>query len=274
MRSPFTYAAAMMVVLATNASAIAQSSIKRSMSFDTQGVLSPYLTTDVATAEIGVLREVFVRPGDSVKQGTPMGRLDWDLQLASLQEVEMEASAMGAIEVAHHEVDFQQTRYELLRPRVEKEMASPQELERVAMELRIAKARLQSQLEARSQTQARLAKARIAFDERTIKSPHDGIVVEQVTEVGEYVAGNNPVLFKIVDISKLRARFSVPQELADRFRNKKTAEIRLPSNAVLEGEIEFIAPFESPEGGEIEMTILIDNPTGSVRYSKCSLVLP
>lgn len=252
----------------------AQSSITRSNSIDTQGVLAPYLATDVATAEVGILREVFVKPGDTVKQGTPMGRLDWEQQIAILQEAELEAGAIGSIEVARHEVAFQQRRYDLILPRVQNQTANPQELERFEMELRIAKARLQSQIETKSQLQARLAKARVAFEERTVKAPHDGIVVEQVTEVGEYIAGTNPVLFKILDTSKLRARFSIPQELADKFRDKSSAEIRLPNNAVIEGEIEFIAPFENPEGGEIEMTVLIDNQSGSVRYSKCSLVLP
>ncbi len=97
-----------------------------------------------------------------------------------------------------------------------------------------------------------MAKARVAFEERTIKAPHDGVIVEQVTEVGEYIAGTNPVLFKILDTSRLRARFSIPQELADKFRDKKTAEIRLPNNAVIGGEIEFIAPFESPEEARLK----------------------
>ena len=274
MRSLVTSIASLTLVVSMSLYGLAQSSITRSNSFDTQGVLAPYLSTEVATAELGILRDVFVKPGDVVKKGTPMGRLDWELQIAALNEAELEANAVGGVDVARYEVDFQQRRYDLTLPRVQKETASPQELERFEMELRIAKARLQSQIETKTQSQARLAKARVAFEERTIKAPHDGIVVEQVTEIGEYIAGTNPVLFKILDTSRLRARFSIPQELADKFRDKKSAEIRLPNNAVIEGEIEFIAPFESPEGGEIEMTILVDNQSGLVRYSKCSLVLP
>ena len=274
MRSLISLLASIILAASVSYSGFAQSSITRSNSFDTQGVLAPYRSTEVATAEIGILREVFVKPGDVVKKGTPLGRLDWEQQIASLNEAEMEASAIGSVDVARYEVDFQQRRYDLTLPRVQKEMASPQELERFEMELRISKARLQSAIEAKSQSQARLAKARVAFEERTIKAPHDGIVVEQVTEVGEYIAGTNPVLLKILDTSRLRARFSIPQELADKFRDKKSAEIRLPNNAVVAGEIEFIAPFESPEGGEIEMTFLVDNPSELVRYSKCSLVLP
>lgn len=274
MRSLITHLASLFLIVTMSHCGLAQSSITRSNSFDTQGVLAPYLSTEIATAEIGILREVFVKPGDIVKQGTPLGRLDWELQIAALNEAELEANAVGGVDVARYEVDFQQRRYDLTLPRVQNETASPQELERFEMELRIARARLQTQLETKSQAQARLAKARVAFEERTIKAPHDGVIVEQVTEVGEYIAGTNPVLFKILDTSRLRARFSIPQELADKFRDKKTAEIRLPNNAVIGGEIEFIAPFESPEGGEIEMTIIVDNSTGLVRYSKCSLVLP
>ncbi len=274
MRSLITLLASLNFVVSMGTNGFTQSSITRSNSFDTQGVLSPYLATEVATAEIGILREVFVKPGEIIKQGTPLGRLDWDQQLASLHEAELEASAIGGVDVARYEVDFQQRRYDLTLPRVQNETASPQELERFEMELRISKARLQSAIEAKSQSQARLAKARVAFEDRTIKAPHDGIVVEQVTEVGEYLAGTNPVLFKILDTSRLRARFSIPQELADKYRDKQTAEVRLPNNAVISGDIEFIAPFESPEGGEIEMTILLENQSGMVRYSKCSLVLP
>jgi membrane fusion protein, multidrug efflux system len=253
---------------------LAQSAISRTHSFDTQGILSPYRSTDVATAEAGLLRELFVKPGDEINQGTPIGRLDWETQMAVLREAEVESSSFGSIELARSDVEFQRRRVEVTIPLVNESKASPRELERFQLELRMAEAKFQAQTEAKLLSQARLEKARIAVQERTIKAPHDGIVVEQVRQVGEFVASNNPVLIKLLDTSKLRARFSIPQELADRFRGKKTAEIRLPNNAVVSGDVEFVAPFENSEGSEIELTILIDNPSGTIRYSKCSLVLP
>lgn len=253
----------------------AQSVINRSASAaDKVGILEPIHLTEVATAEVGIVREVFVKQGDYVETGTPIGRLDNDQQSVQLREAELDAASFGLLETARREVEFNRRRVEELAKLVEAGKGSPKELERYQLELHIAEAKLRSQEEAKEVSRARLAKAKIMLGERTIRAPHSGTVVEVYKDPGEYIAGNLPAIIRLLDASQLRARFFLSHDAAERFRKQEYAEVRLPNHLVVRAKIEFIAPFEDAEGHVIEMTVLIDNANREIRSSSCDLVLP
>jgi RND family efflux transporter MFP subunit len=256
-------------------SLFAQSVINRSAAAaDKVGILEPIHLTEVATAEVGIVREVFVKQGDFIETGTPIGRLDNDQQTVQLREAELEAASLGVLETARREVEFNRRRVEEMAKLVETGKGSPKELERYQLELHIAEAKLRSQEEAKEVSRARLAKAKIMLSERTIRAPHSGTVVEVYKDPGEYIAGNMPALIRLLDASQLRARFFLSHDAAERFRKQEYAEVRLPNHLVVRAKIEFIAPFEDAEGHVIEMTVLIDNANREIRSSSCDLVLP
>lgn len=253
----------------------AQSVINRSAtSADKVGTLEPIHLTEVATAEVGIVREVFVKQGDRIEAGTPIGRLDNDQQTVQLLEAELDAASLGQLETAKREVEFNRRRVEEMAKLVNNGKGAFKELERYQLELHIAEAKLRSQEEAKEVSRARLAKAKIMLSERTIRAPHGGTVVEVYKDPGEYIAGNVPALIRLLDASKLRARFFMSHDAAERFRKQEYAEVRLPNHIVVRAKIEFISPFELAEGHVIEMTVLIDNANGEIRSSSCDLVLP
>lgn len=252
-----------------------QSAISRgSSSYDSKGQLEPHKVTEVATAEMGIVREMTVKPGTAVQVGDVLGKLDSDVQLAALREAEADAASVGALETARSEVEFNSRRVRDRQRMVEAGHGAPAELERYQMELNIAMSKLKAQEEAKAISLARLKKAQLAFSERTVYAPHDGIVVEVYHKVGEYIAGNSPAMVRLIDTSRLRATFLLSEHIADRFRDRTKVEIRLPNNTVVEGNIEFISPFASAEGQTIPMTVLVDNADLSIRSSTCELVLP
>lgn len=252
---------------------LAQSVINRSLAAaDKQGVLEPYRDTEVATAEMGVVRELFVKPGDVVDEKAVLGRLDNEQQRFLVHEAELDASAQGMLETARREADFNIRRVEEVSKLVAAGKTSPKELERFTLDLNISRAKLQAQEEAKLISQARLEKAQSMLHERTIRAPHSGTVVTVYRDVGEYIAGNAPAIIRLVDTSKLRARFYLSDEAAERFRNTGRAEIRLANHLVVKAVIEFIAPFAIADGHVIEMTVIIENEDGRIRSSACELV--
>ncbi len=251
----------------------AQSVINRSLApADRQGVLEPFKDTDVATAEMGVIRELFVKPGDVVEEKDVIGRLDNEQQRYLVQEAELDVNAIGMLETARRETEFNLRRVEETTRTVAAGTTSPKELERYKLDLSISKAKLQAQEEAKLTSQAKLAKAKLMLSERTIRAPHRGTVVAIHRDVGEYIAGHAPSIIRLVDTSKLRARFYLSDEAAERFRKSGFAEIRLANHTVVRAAVEFIAPFAIAEGHVIEMTVVIENEDGLIRSSSCELV--
>ena len=76
----------------------------------------------------------------------------------------------------------------------------------------------------------------------------------------------------MMDTSKLRARFLLSDEMAQKFRERKTANVRLFNGVVVSAEIEFIAPIATEN--ITQMTILIDNSNDDIRSSACDLIRP
>ena len=71
--------AILICILQANVSA--QSVINRGLAAaDKQGVLEPYKDTEVATAEMGFVRELFVKLGDVIEEKAAIGRLDNEQQ--------------------------------------------------------------------------------------------------------------------------------------------------------------------------------------------------
>ena len=221
---------------------------------------------------MGVVRELFVKPGDVVEEKAVLGRLDNEQQRFLVHEAELDASAQGMLETARREADFNIRRVEEVSKLVAAGKTSPKELERFTLDLNISRAKLQAQEEAKLISQARLEKAQSMLHDRTIRAPHSGTVVTVYRDVGEYIAGNAPAIIRLVDTSKLRARFYLSDEAAERFRNTGRAEIRLANHVVVKAVIEFIAPFAIADGHVIEMTVIIENEDGHIRSSACELV--
>ncbi len=251
---------------------MAQSVINRSAAPDRKGFLEPYKDTDVASAEMGVIRELYVKPGDFVDEKDEIGRLDNEQQRFLVQEAELDANAIGMLETAKREADFNLRRVEEMTKAVAAGTSSPRELERYRLDLNISKAKLQAQEEAKLISQAKLAKAKLMLNERTIRAPHRGTIVAIHRDVGEYIAGHAPSVVRLIDTSKLRARFLLTEDVAERFRKAGVAEVRLANHIVVKAAIEFIAPLADAEGHLIEMTVVIDNEDGLIRSSSCELV--
>jgi RND family efflux transporter MFP subunit len=237
-----------------------------------RGVMEAFRNTEVASAEVGILREVLVVPGEHVKEGQLLARLDDELQRIQLEEAQLEWESRGALESAQHEFEFNRQKLTAIEDLSKRTRVSPLELNRDTLELKIAEAKWKTQQEAKEIARARMMRAEQALAARSVKAPHEGIVVEILREPGEYLAANQPVVARIQDTSKLRARFYLSDEMAHRFRGRPTANVRLPNGTIIPSEIEFIAPLATENS--TEMTVLVSNPTGEVRSSSCDLIRP
>jgi multidrug efflux pump subunit AcrA (membrane-fusion protein) len=248
----------------------AQSVINRSTAI--QGVIEPYKDTEVATAEMGVVRELYVKQGDVLEDKAEIGCLDSEQQRFLVNEAELDANSFGMLATARRETDFNTRRVEETTKLVAAGKSSPKELERYTLDLNISRAKVQTQEEAKMISQARLEKAQFMLRGRTIRAPHRGTVITIYKDIGEYLAGNAPAIIRLVDTSSLRARFYLTDEIAERYRKVEFAEVRLANNSVVKGKVEFIAPFAIADGHVIEMTLIIENPNGQIRSSSCELV--
>jgi len=103
-------------------------------------------------------------------------------------------------------------------------------------------------------------------ERHSILAPFDGMVIEKMAEVGEWVQTGTPVL-RYVDTKNLRLDVQVPQEQLDLVMgaDKVAVEIAGSVKKAFEAHIEARSPQVDPITRTFQVRIQLDNPSANVR---------
>jgi RND family efflux transporter MFP subunit len=237
---------------------------------DLDGVIHPYADSEVASAETGVVRKIFVQPGDRVVRGQPLAELDSETVQAQLEVKRIESEAVGKIDQAKAEVELYTTKLQKLSAMFLDGKASQSELERAKVDLQVARGRLRSEEENVRVLLSDVERFEKQLAERTITAPIDGIVIDLLKEIGEIVAANSPAIVRIIDASRLRATFSVQESELPTLKVGKSVRIQMTNGQTVIGKIEYIPPVADPETGWFMINVLIENHDGKIVGSRCT----
>ncbi|MFM8635314.1 MAG: efflux RND transporter periplasmic adaptor subunit [Planctomycetia bacterium] len=232
----------------------------------------------VPAREPGVLLELTIREGDSVRRGETIARID-DNQ-AQMEKRKAKAEHDQAIAKGESDVDI---RYSIAAEKVaeaehqkaleshSKVPGSVTEVERDRLKLNEQKSELQieqARLEQRMNLLAAASKgvefeaAESAVERRLIKSPLDGVVVQIFPHQGEWMQPGDP-LAHVVRIDKLRVEgfVNAGQWNADDVRDRPvTVEVQLAGGRreSFEGRIVFTSPLVQA-GNSFRVVAEVDN---------------
>ncbi|MEC3862811.1 efflux RND transporter periplasmic adaptor subunit [Mesobacterium sp. TK19101] len=172
-------------------------------------LIEPDQVIRVSTPVAGIVAEVLVDRGDRVSQGQVIARLD-----TALEEIEVEIAQVRAEDDT--EIAALQARIEFLASQAERN-------EKLARSNAVSQntareARLEADLALRELDQARLAKqlaalelagAKARLDQKVVRSPVDGVVVERLLNPGEYRDGQAHIA-TVAKMDVLRVEAFVP----------------------------------------------------------------
>jgi len=193
-------------------------------------------------AESGVIQQVQVQPGQSVRQGDLLLALDPTPFRARLAQAQAEADLAGAEEAdAKRDLDRANELYA-------RTVTSTTELDAV----RIRHARARAQLAA---AQARLELARHRLARSELRAPLDGVVMERRAEPGMAISAEcqPPVLVILAPGDQLVARAKISQELAVRMTPGANAQVQVQGQ-VLDGTVSAVRLL-GEQGSRLEVTI-------------------
>jgi membrane fusion protein, multidrug efflux system len=194
---------------------------------------------DVVARSTGLMQQIFVEEGDSVKKGQLLAQLD-------IEQLQLEVAQMQAtLNKLEKELERQQTLFN-------RKLGSSDTLDR-------AKFEFQSQ-----QAQYKLSKLRLEY--ASIRAPIDGIITQRQVKTGNLIREND-LLFKIVDLSTLQAVLHLPERELTNI--KKGQEVLLQVDAlqdkVIQGTIERIRPSIDSDTGTFRVVAALINESQQLR---------
>lgn len=244
--------------------------------FPIEGFTEPVRRVEVASAEPGVVANVYVHEGDRIAKGQLLAQLENDSLKAAVEVAKTAAGNKGRFEVAQAERTLRRFRVERLELLRTKGHAHQEEILRAQADLEVAEANLRIAEEQQRIDALEWKRAEALLERRNVCSPCDGLVVLVHKEPGEFVASTAPAVVTLVQIDKLRVIFAMSTAEARQVTAWQEVQVSFPdTNSKATAVVESVSPVTDPESGTVRVRVLLDNSKGQHSCGvKCVFGLP
>lgn len=207
----------------------------------------------IAPAVLHPVEEVLVQPGDPVKKGQTLVKIDKDEPEA---DVRAKKAAHDASQIT---LDEARSTLDRIRPNYLKGALSEQRYH-------VSKTAL-----AKAEADERAAKAAVEAAEAelehyTLVAPLDGIVSSLNVSPGTVSRPGTTVWGEILNLDELDVRITLPPPQADKLTIGQTVEVvSTGQNGVWPGRVTLLGIAADPVSGEIPVLVRVSNPQGRLR---------
>lgn len=204
------------------AAAILAATSANAASFDC--VMNPFLTVKLGSPVTSILSDVFVDRGDHVKKGQPIAQMESSVEKAVVAINEARAGSTAEIEAKQAMLDEKSGVYKRKSELETKNVASAQDVENAKAEFNVATQDLALAQLNREMAQLELSRSKALLEQRTIRSPIDGVVMERALGPGEYVRPEANII-TVAEIDPLNVETYVPVRYYGKIKVGEVADV-------------------------------------------------
>jgi RND family efflux transporter MFP subunit len=175
-------------------------------------LIEPAQVVEVGSPVTGLLEKVNVRRGDRVTKGQAVANLESRAEQATAQLARFKSEATGPIMMAESKIEFSKRKFQRRDKIASEKLMSQQDRDDAEAEHRIAEAELQIAKENRQIARIEYEYQSSLLNLRTIRSPFDGVAVDQILYPGEIVepGTNKKAILKLAQLDPLRVHVILP----------------------------------------------------------------
>jgi RND family efflux transporter MFP subunit len=239
-------------------------------------LIQPKITLKLGTAVPGLISEVLVDRGSVVKKGDVVARLESAVEEAALSLAQARAENEATVRSKRAKLEFQkrkEERFKQLRRNDTVSFATADEAETAA---RVAEHELEEAEVSLRLSGLEATRAREVLNQKTIRSPIDGVVVERKLGAGEY-AFDQAHLMTVAQIDPLNVEVFVPLTQFGKIRLGLTAEVRpeQPVGGRYTATVTVVDQVFDAASGTIGVRLELPNPDYAVPAGlKCQVRFP
>src|SRR6266704_4251450 len=192
---------------------------------DFECVIEPQQIVKLASPVVGVIARLDVDRGDVVRQDQIVGKLEDGVEAARLALARARAANEYIIKTGEARLRFLRHKHERLQGLYSKSVGSLAALEEAETEADVAEQQLRDAEMNRVFAQLEVRNAEEVLNQRTLRSPIDGVVVERLLVPGEYRNEQSPIL-TLAQIDPLYVEVFVSTSYYGRIHIGSKAEVR------------------------------------------------
>ncbi len=188
-------------------------------------VIEPQQLVKLASPVVGVIARLDVDRGDFVRKGQIVGKLEDGVETAILALARTRATNEHAVNSAEARLHFLRRKFDRLQELSTKVLSSITALEEAEADSKVTEQQLKEAHLNREIARLEVRHAEEVVNQRTLRSPIDGVVVERLLVPGEYRNEQSPVL-TLAQIDPLRIEVFVPTVYYGQIHAGSTAKVQ------------------------------------------------
>jgi RND family efflux transporter MFP subunit len=188
-------------------------------------VIEPHQTVKLASPVVGVIGRLDVDRGDLVRQGQVIGKLEDGVEVAALELARARATNEHTVRSIEARLEYLRKKYTRLEELHSKAVTSRAALDEAESEAKAVEQQLQEAILNRELARLQMRQAEEVVNQRTLRSPINGVVVERLLVPGEYRNEQTPVI-TLAQIDPLRVEAYVATPYYGQIVSGSKAKIR------------------------------------------------
>ncbi len=222
-------------------------------------MVKPEMYVDLSSPVNGVMEKLLVKKGDYIRKGQPLAQLEASVEKTKVKLAKLQAKSYSDIKNRRTQLKFAIRNKNRLEELSKKNSVSLIEKDKAETEAALASIELKKAAEKRKidQLKLELEQSRLAL--KTIKSPIDGIVIDQLVSVGESV--KDRAIMKLAQINPLRVELIAPTEYFGLINKEMQVEIspERPVNKTFKATVTVVDQLIDPASGSFTVRMSLPN---------------
>lgn len=227
-------------------------------------LIEPNQTVEVASPVTGLLDRVTVKRGDRVSRGQVVATLESRAEQAASELARYKSEQLGPLGLAESKVEFSRRKFDRRRNLAAEKLMAAQESDDAEAEFRLAESELQVAKENRHVARLEYQQQSSLLNLRTIRSPFEGVVVDQLAFAGEVVepGGTKKGILKLAQLDPLRVHVILPKDAFGKVSAGMTADIapEIPQNSRYAAKVKSVDRLIDAASGTFVVVLEMPNP--------------
>ena len=187
-------------------------------------VILPDEVVDISSSVPGVLEAMLVDRSDRIEKGQVLARMESSVEQAVNALAGARAAAISELRLREAELGYDEQHRDRLTQLQQRHVASSQSLEDAERTAEAAHWRLRLAQERREEAQLDQQRARAILNQKTIRSPIDGVVIARHHSVGEHV--NSEPVVTVARLNPLRVEVLTPIDMFGKITPGMVMDVR------------------------------------------------
>lgn len=240
-------------------------------------LIEPAQMVEVGSSVTGRIDRAYVKRGDWVKKMQTLATLESDAERAASELAKFKSQQVGPTRMAESKMEFSKKKLKRRQEMASQKLMALQDSEDTEAEFRLSESELQVAKENRQIAHLELQQQNSLLNLRTIKSPVDGVVVDQGVFQGEVfeLGSNKKYIFKVAEMNPLRVHVILPKNVFGELKHGMSANVtpEIPQGSHYSAKVNMVDRLIDAASGTFVVFLEMPNPKLEIPAGvKCKVV--